>query len=77
MHDPCAARIAVAPDLARYLEAPAGVELRSPATRGMLLVDQRAFAPPPEEGGPPIRIATEVDARAVVEGVVSRLVAPP
>lgn len=60
LHDPTAARIAVDPTLATYLDAPVRVELNSTVNRGMLIVDRRPFAvPAPEQ--PSVRIATGID----------------
>ena len=73
MHDPTAARLALQPELAGYIELPAGVELRSPTTRGMLLVDRRPFASRPP-GATPVRVAVDVDRDAVVGRLVDRLV---
>jgi purine nucleosidase len=74
LHDPTAAVLATDPHLARYLDAPVGVELAPSATRGMLLVDQRAFAAA-ERGTtpPPVQLAVELDSPAVVERVVAAL----
>jgi purine nucleosidase len=76
LHDPCAARIAVDPTVARFLRAPVSVELRSEATRGMLIVDRRAFAVPPP-GQPVVSIAVEVDRDRVVGPVVAGLLGGP
>lgn len=73
MHDPTAARLALQPELARYVELPAGVELRSPTTRGMLLLDRRPFASHPPDATP-VRVAVEVDRDAVVARLVDGLV---
>ncbi len=72
LHDPTAARLALQPELGSYVEAPARVELRSPTTRGMLLVDRRPFVAAPP-GAPAVRVAVGVDRDAVVGRLVEAL----
>jgi purine nucleosidase len=76
LHDPAAARIAVDPTLATYLEAPVRVELSSSVTRGMLLVDRRAFAEV-EPGQHRVRIATGIDRDRVVGRFMEGLLGEP
>lgn len=76
LHDPTAAVLATEPELATYLQAPVGVELAPSATRGMLLVDQRAFtAAERSYTPPPIKVAVGLDHAGVVERVVTGLLA--
>jgi purine nucleosidase len=76
LHDPCAARIAVDPTLANYLETPVRVELNSTVNRGMLVVDRRAFAPPSPDQ-PAVRIATGIDRDKVVGRFLNALLGDP
>jgi purine nucleosidase len=64
LHDPTAARLAVDPGLAGYVELPVRVELSSTVNRGMLVADRRPSAPP--VGHPAVRIATRVERDRVV-----------
>jgi purine nucleosidase len=73
LHDPTAAVLALAPDLARYVALAARVELRSDALRGTLVADRRPFAPPPSR--PALRLAVGIDRDAVVERFLGRLLA--
>lgn len=78
LHDPSAAVLALHPGLAGYLEAPCGVELRSPHTRGMLLVDRREFAASEHDAGArPIRIATTMRSAEVIDHLVAGLLGEP
>lgn len=74
LHDPTAARIAVDPGIAEWIEAPVRVELNSTVNRGMLVVDRRPWIRPT---GPPVRIVTSVDRDAVVEPLVAGLLSLP
>lgn len=62
LHDPAAALVALDPTLASWFEAPVAVELHSPQSRGMLLVDRREFAASERiEGLPMVKLATQLD----------------
>lgn len=76
LHDPAAAVVAVRPELASYTEVPVDVELRSERNRGMLIVDRRASAHPPE-GAPPVRVASGVDSERLVRVFVDGLLGAP
>jgi purine nucleosidase len=71
LHDPSAASIAVHPDLATYLRAPVAVELRSERNRGMLIVDQRAYAVGREE--PLVDLAMDVDRSRLISQFLNGL----
>ncbi|MHB1534299.1 MAG: nucleoside hydrolase [Acidimicrobiales bacterium] len=72
LHDPCAARIAVDPTLATYLEMPVRVELNSTINRGMLSVDRRTFLPR-GINQTRVRIATGIDRDRVVDRFLAGL----
>ena len=72
LHDPTAAALMVAPELATYTDLPLRVELRGEATRGMLVADRREYAKPEE---PPVRVATGLDSRGLIEEFLSALLA--
>jgi purine nucleosidase len=76
LHDPTAARIAVDASLAGYTEVPVRVERTSHVTRGMLLVDRRAFSSV-SPGQRPVSIATSIDRDRVVGRFMDGLLGDP
>lgn len=76
LHDPTAARLAVEPDLATYLEIPVRVELHSGVNRGMMIVDRRSYTTA-QPGQPLVRIATAVERDRVVDRFVAGLLGRP
>jgi purine nucleosidase len=79
VHDPCAALVALDPSLATsWIGTPVGVELRSPDTRGMLLVDRRAFAAAERDPDlPPVRVVTDLDRSRLVSTLLEGLLTDP
>ena len=76
LHDPSAALVALDHSLAEWFEAPVDVELRSPATRGMLLVDRREFAGAERPAGrPDVKLVTRLDNDRLVPRFIDGLVA--
>jgi len=76
MHDSCAIVPFVRPGLIAYEDVPIEIELASPLTRGMTLVDRRPIRPGVElksvrpKRAPNARMAVEVDVRAVIDDLV-------
>lgn len=78
VHDPCAAVLAVDPELASWMEVPVEVELRSDRCRGMLLVDRRAFAASERAAHLPlVRVVTEIDRDRLVCRLLDGLLTDP
>lgn len=78
VHDPCAAILAVDPDLASWIEVPVEVELRSDRNRGMLLVDRRVFAATERASDLPlVRVVTELDRDRLVAKFLDGLLTDP
>lgn len=79
LHDPTAAILAVHPELATaWMDVPVDVELRSAATRGMLLIDRRKFAAAERlEERPQVRVITGLDSPGVVSSLLDGLLTDP
>jgi purine nucleosidase len=78
VHDPCAAILAVDPELGSWIEVPVEVELRSDRCRGMLLVDRRAFAASERVAHLPlVRVVTELDRDRLVSRLLDGLLTDP
>ena len=79
VHDPCAAILAVEPELATaWIDVPVEVELRSQRTRGMLLTDRRAFAATERlPDRPDVRIVKELDRDGLVTKLLDGLLNEP
>jgi purine nucleosidase len=75
LHDPSAAMVALDPSLATWTETPVEVELRSPHTRGMLLVDRREFAATERSSRPAVRVVTRLERDRLVNGFLVGLLA--
>lgn len=70
LHDPTAACLALHPEFATYMEAPARVELTSPADRGMLIAGREV---PTADGDHPVRIATGIAPERVLDDFLEAL----
>ena len=79
MHDSCAIVPFVREGLIRYEEVPIEVELASPLTRGMTVVDRRPIRPGIElksvrpKRPPNARMAVEADVRAIIDDLVETM----
>jgi inosine-uridine nucleoside N-ribohydrolase len=81
MHDPCAVVPLVRPELIRYEPAPIAIELASPLTRGMTVVDRRPLQPGAvlrsiePKRAPNAEMAVEVNVQGVIDELVDTLLA--
>jgi inosine-uridine nucleoside N-ribohydrolase len=81
MHDSCAIMPFVRPGLIDYEDVPIQVELASPLTRGMTIVDRRPIRPGVElksarpKQQPNARMAVRVDVQGVIDALVETMLA--
>ena len=81
MHDPCAVVPLVRPELIRYEAVPIAIELASPLTRGMTVVDRRPLQPGAvlrsiePKRAPNAEMAVEVNVQGVIDELVDTLLA--